>query len=159
MCVVCAKSNFYSTWVNLVVKHSALIPIQDGNCIERDHSISTSASVKKFPRALRSTNCSKHLQQIPGITLWMFSWFKPLCWYGRNQQDNFFQLVHFIANARCFFVICKNNHWYDNLSELLRVCMYCVCVNHLVQQCVCVLCTRKTASTAAKYRCWYKHST
>jgi len=53
-----------------------------------------------------------------------------------------FQMVHFIASARCFFVICKNNHWYDNLSELLSVCMYCVCVNHLVQQCVCVLCVR-----------------
>jgi hypothetical protein len=56
-------------------------------------------------------------------------------------------------------VICKKNHWYDNLSELLRVCMYCVCVSHLVKQCVCVLCARKTASTAAKYRCWYKHRT
>jgi hypothetical protein len=28
----------------------------------------------------------------------------------------------------------------------------CVCVNHLVKQCVCVLFARKTASTAAKYR-------
>jgi hypothetical protein len=131
-----------------VVKHRALIPIQDGNCIERDDSIST--PVKKIPRALCSTNCSQDLQQIAGITLSRFSWFKAVCWCGRNQQDNFFQLVHFIANARCFFVICKNNHWYDNLSELLRVCMYCVCVNHLVQQCVCVLCARITASTAAK---------
>ena len=142
-----------------MVKHSAFITIQGGNSNERDDNISTSASFKNFPRALCSTNCSKHLQQIAGITLSRFSWFKTLCWCGRNQQDNFFQLVHFIARARCFFVICKKNHWYDNLSELLRVCMYCVCVNHLVKKCVCVLCARKTASTAAKYRCWYKHST
>jgi hypothetical protein len=40
-------------------------------------------------------------------------------------------------------VICKNNHWYDYLSELLRVCVCCVCVNHLVKQCVCVLCAHK----------------
>ncbi len=65
VCVVCARSNFYSTWVNLVVKHRALIPIQDGNCIERDDIISTSASVSKsfvFNKLLPgpSTNCWDH---------------------------------------------------------------------------------------------------
>jgi hypothetical protein len=47
-------------------------------------------------------------------------------------------------------VICKKNHWYDNLSELLRVCVCCVCVKHIVKQCGCVLCARKTGSTASK---------
>jgi hypothetical protein len=154
-----------------VVKHSALIPIHDGNSNEQDDSTSTVIPTNKMipfllPRLSKNFQelCAQQispstfnklleslLDGFPGSSLYV--------WCGRNQQDHFFQLVHFISRARCFFVISKKNHWYDNLSELLRVCVCCVCVNHLVNQCVCVFCARKTASTAAKYRCWYKHST
>jgi len=53
VCVCCVRAN-------------QLVRQQDGNSNDRDDNISTSVSVKNFPRAFFSTNCSNTFNKLLG---------------------------------------------------------------------------------------------